>query len=166
MVVIGFFLAVGFVLLALVQDKLFTPEEQKEIDKFCAKYDIKPVQRGGGGRVGRAMAAAANKQNEAIKTRLVNWVDSNGATMLHHASDEWGVAVVKYLISEGASVDAKDNDGDTPLHLAAINDNIEVVKLLVSKKANVNAKNNDGETPLDYAKITNNTAIVDYLSSL
>jgi len=63
----------------------------------------------------------------------VKAVDDDGMTLLHIATysdelhiapyseenyDEFGVGVIKYLISEGADVNAKDDNGDTPLDLA------------------------------------------------
>jgi hypothetical protein len=42
--------------------------------------------------------------------------------------------IVKYLLEEGADINAKSNDGKTMLHFAAANFSIDVVKLLVEEK--------------------------------
>ena len=79
------------------------------------------------------------------------------------------VEVLKYLVEQGADVNAKNNNDMTPLHYAAMPDNssiekllpfatvspnpsIEKIKYLIEKGANVNAKNDSGMTPLDYVR--------------
>ena len=59
--------------------------------------------------------------------------------------------MVKYLIFEGADVNAKDKDNMTPIHYAARSENVEVVKYLISKGLDVNAKNDYDSTPLHLA---------------
>ena len=59
--------------------------------------------------------------------------------------------MVKYLVSQGAYVNAKDGRGNTPLHVVARSGSqrdFAITKFLVSKGADVNAKNNMGDTPL------------------
>ena len=93
----------------------FTDEEQMEIDRFCAIY---------GGDVKRRY---------------------DGKTLLHiaAAADAETLGVVKYLISQGADVNAKENDGWTPLHYAAQSyypNSERIVRHLVDMGANVKAK--------------------------
>ena len=75
---------------------------------------------------------------------------------------EDSVAIVKYLVFQGADVKAKDQDDRIPLHDAARYENIEVTKFLVSQGADVNAKNSLGRTPL--YEVTN-VGIAEFLVS-
>ena len=61
--------------------------------------------------------------------------------------------IIKYLIENGANVNAKDADGNTPLLLVCnpsmgFSVDFDLVKYLVENGADVNARNNEGDTPL------------------
>ncbi|MCL2745246.1 MAG: ankyrin repeat domain-containing protein [Planctomycetaceae bacterium] len=56
-------------------------------------------------------------------------------------------AVIEYLVSKGADVNAKDKDGKTPLLAAIARNNSEVAKFLVSKGANANPASRFGISP-------------------
>jgi len=78
----------------------------------------------------------------------------------------WGDAVVKYLVSRGADINATDKSGTTPLYLAALNKNAEVVKFLVSKKELIiNTKHDNGYSPLHRAVFEGNVEIIETLIS-
>ena len=57
----------------------------------------------------------------------------------------------RWLIANGADVNAKNEIGGTPLHTAAHYNAAEVAKLLIANGAEVNAKQKEGWTPLDIA---------------
>ena len=95
--------------------------------------------------------------------------DHNELTPLHFAAwQNTDVEVVKYLVSQGADVNAKNGHGWTPLHEAAArNSNLEVLRYLVSVRGvDINAKSEliftggemvraepgKGETPFDVAE--------------
>jgi ankyrin repeat protein len=82
--------------------------------------------------IGCASSAAAgdleNKLIQAVKTRNAD--------------------VVRALLDQGASVNAKDKNGTTALDSAAIKGKVDVVRLLLDRGADVSAKNNFGWTPL------------------
>ena len=56
--------------------------------------------------------------------------------------------VARFLITNGATINAKDKDENTPLHFAAGNGNIGIVKLLIKNGAIIDAQNKYGTTPL------------------
>jgi len=75
-----------------------------------------------------------------------------GNRVIHVAAESNDVAVLEYLIDQGADVNARNNTSNTPLHLAArSNPNVEVLRHLITRGANVNARNEGGRTPWDLA---------------
>ena len=72
--------------------------------------------------------------------------DNEGRTALHIAST---VDVAKFLVENGADIEAVNNNGETPLIYQSFCGNDEVVNYLLSVGANKNAKNNQGKTARD-----------------
>lgn len=68
-----------------------------------------------------------------------------------------------FLISKGATPDAKSDFGYTPLYIASEKNHLEMVKLLIRNNAGVNQKTKNGWTPLHIAAKENNRDIVDVL---
>jgi len=128
---------------SLVEPVTFTAAEQAEIDEFCAKHgsDIKKVD------------------------------EKHGTTLLYKAATEASLAVVKFLIAQGADVNAPDKYNSTPLHGAAGRyrgssiENLNIIKFLVFEGANANAKTLSGVNPLWGAVWAGNTEIVKFLVS-
>ena len=60
--------------------------------------------------------------------------------------------IVKYLVEQGANINARSSYNTTALMEAAYKGNFEIVKFLVQNGADVNIKNNDNKTALDAAK--------------
>lgn len=57
----------------------------------------------------------------------------------------------KYLLENGANIDAVDKNGKTALHLSAINGKVEILKLLLEYGANIDACDNLYITALHYS---------------
>jgi len=112
----------------------FTATERKEIDEFIGFYG-NDVRKKRGRQEHTLLHIAMNDLEEAI---------TDGRPPRH-----WGLAVVRYLVSKGADVNAKTSYGYTPLHFAG--HDIEIVKFLVSKGANIRAKSDGGSTVLHHA---------------
>jgi len=120
----------------------FTPTEQKEIDDFVAIYGNDVRKRMGRGD----------------KTLLhIALDDRQVAIDAGRKPRAWSPAVIRYLVSKGADVNAKTSYGYTPLHFIGGNPLqdewriIENAKFLVSKGANIHAKSDGGGTPLHHA---------------
>ena len=76
-------------------------------------------------------------------------------TPLMWASRLGHLDVVKYLVEEGADIDAAfsgDNLGQSSLHIASHNGRIDVVKHLVANGARLDLKDPRGQTALDAAR--------------
>ena len=91
----------------------------------------------------------------------VNAVGANQSPLLL-ASGEGKLRAVRYLLDEGADVNAREKLGGTPLMEAAYAGYLEVIKELLFRGAEINAIGNDG-TALDIAINRNNAAAVDLL---
>ncbi len=89
----------------------------------------------------------------------VHSTSSLGDTALHKAALSGQVPTVRFLIKNGANVNAKNFRQQTPLHEAAKNhvsspeskNMIEVIQLLINNGAKVNARDHLQATPLDEA---------------
>ena len=113
--------------------------------------------------------AIQNGDLNAVKSIISsdrNKINSRGVygnSPLHDAAERGELDIVKYLVSQGANVNAKNNCGEIPLHSAAESNYIEMAKYLVSKGAYINTRNKYGTTPLHGA--AGHLDIVKYLVS-
>ena len=73
----------------------------------------------------------------------------NGRTALQECVLRDDLEMIRYLLDNGASLEATDTYGWTTLHYAAFFGSLDVVRFLVLNCANLTALNNNGETPLD-----------------
>jgi len=87
---------------------------------------------------------------------------SNGYMPLSIAAGEGRSDVVRYLLAEGAEVNAREKLGETALTEAAYYGHAALVRELLSHGADINAIGNDG-TALDIALNRNSTAVADLL---
>jgi len=81
---------------------------------------------------------------------------------LYLAAGEGRLEVVRYLLDQGADVNAREQFGDTALTEAVFYGQLAAVKELLLRGADVNAIG-DGGTALDIAINRNHTAIADLL---
>lgn len=65
-----------------------------------------------------------------------------GRTALHVACEGGHSATAAFLMSKGASKEARDNSGRTPLHLAAVHRHTELVRVLLDAGCHVDAGDN------------------------
>lgn len=72
-----------------------------------------------------------------------------GTTLLHLASLNSNLPLIKLLIQEGGDVNAQEEDGETPLHWAMERGgNYEVARLLIENGADIANNGVDGNTPM------------------
>jgi ankyrin repeat protein len=102
----------------------------------------------------------------ATTPALLNVHGYLGRTPLHWAAIKGQDAVVDYLLTSGADVNAKDASGGTPLHAAALNGKLKAVERLVAGKVTIAAADSDSRTALFSAAAGGNTEMAAYLLSL
>ena len=73
--------------------------------------------------------------------------------------------MVKYLLEQGARVDARNPHGWTPLTFASNFGHLEVVKYLWFRGADVNIKDTDGMTPVYFAGRNGHIKVVRFLAT-
>ena len=87
---------------------------------------------------------------------------------LHETRNSGRLAVVQYLVGQGADAGATDNGGATALHWAAQYGHLAVVQYLVGQGVDVGATDNGGATALHWAAsvlygVWDHLAVVQYL---
>ncbi|OQR94596.1 ankyrin 2,3/unc44 [Thraustotheca clavata] len=107
------------------------------------------------------------------KTQLLEQLLENGAdpntsdeartSLLHVASRNDCVEMIKLLIKYKARIDAQDMNQRTPLYLACDNCHINAAQELVNLGANVNRPDQRGNSPLHAAIINNHTELAKLL---
>jgi ankyrin repeat protein len=95
--------------------------------------------------LGQYIKKVNSKENDTV-----NAVGPYGRTALHTAALFGNQAAVKWLLEQGANVNAAEQGAAqrTPLHNAAFKGHVEVVRTLLEHKANPFALNANQETPL------------------
>lgn len=94
--------------------------------------------------------AIKNNQLDVIKNKInkglsVNFQDKAGNTLLHYACLDNKIDIAKFLVENGANIEAKENDGFRPIH---VNHSPEFVYFFLSKGVNINSQTNEGDTIL------------------
>lgn len=82
---------------------------------------------------------------------------------LFQAIDKGNLELVKELLAEGVSINAKDSLGNSPLIKAVDDEEMVMAKFLIHKGANVNLRNTTGETALYRAVYRGNLELVKLL---
>lgn len=89
----------------------------------------------------------------ASDVTLIHARDTDGSTPLHCATWKGLQAMVAFLLSEGADVNAHNKNehyGTTSLHAAAHANQAAIAKMLIEHGADVNAQDMNGKTPMHH----------------
>jgi len=126
---------------------------------------------GGCNQSNTAMSTAEQAELEEIYRRFgsndISARESFGqSTLLHYAATQSSPAVVRYLVSKGASLHAKNFASQTPLHSAvASNENLEVTKFLLSRQEGGMDYTNNPFTLLHLAASNKNVEVIKFIAS-
>ncbi|XP_024869085.1 uncharacterized protein LOC112452879, partial [Temnothorax curvispinosus] len=91
-----------------------------------------------------------------------NEVDAYNWTLLHYAASKGQLEVAKYLIAQGADVNAKTVNGLTPMHIAAKHGYKDFIQILLKNGAVYNAVDHTCKKPL---KMSNDENVINLLES-
>ena len=113
------------------------------------------------------MQTAKSKAYDRIKQIMTRGGDidvmDNEGTPLHWAALYGFEVEAKWLIEQGANVNAKRSDGSTPLFLAASFGHEAVARVLIANDADVNTRNPYGYTPLFAAALDGHESVAELL---
>ena len=122
-----------------------------------------------GGYYETPLFAAFSLENVEIASSLLqhgadaNILTSEGASVLHYASQNGDEEFVWLLLNHNADVNLPNAEGQTPLGLSSAHGHLEICDLLVQAGANVNARDDNGRTALWNASHSGHLNIVQYL---
>jgi ankyrin repeat protein len=91
--------------------------------------------------------------NLTLPPTLLEKADAQGHTPLHRAILAGSLDIVKWLLTQKASLVHQNHAGQTALHLAAIKDHVEILQLLLAQGAVLNAQDQEGHTALHLAAV-------------
>ncbi|KAK2714306.1 hypothetical protein QYM36_008760 [Artemia franciscana] len=131
-----------------------------------AKINIKDIER----RTPLELAVA-NGHLEVVKILLqnekidINAKGTDDLTVLHIASQENRLEIVRYLVSEGSNINAKNKSGSKSIHIAAREGHKDTVQFFLRKGININDAGKANQTLLHYAAFTGHLEVIKYLIS-
>lgn len=131
-------------------------------DEDCNSWGIvKAVQYGVFSRVISLIEPPASSSSEAYD---VNRLDDEGVSLLHWAAINNRLAISRYLLSKGASVDRKGGHlSATPLHWAIRQSHLGMIHLLMQNGADPSVADKTGLRCLHVAVQTGNIPVIVYL---
>ncbi len=93
----------------------------------------------------------------------LNIADTNGWSALHYAASKGHAAIVRFLMTRGASVYLRTTSRQTPLILAAQGGHMDVVECLVEEGHAQLFSASDAGTALEVAEVNNHDKVAEYL---
>lgn len=142
------------------------PEHEKDpiIVKELSKLNLADVDYSDFDVVKAVQYGATDRLRELVKAGYdVNLPDGDTVTLLHWASINNRVEIVKYLLENNAKVDAIGGDlNATPLHWATRQGHLATVVLLINAGADPQIKDAEGCSGIHLAAQFGHTAVVAY----
>lgn len=110
------------------------------------------------------LAALNGRMSIAKKLRARGaQIETPGWTPLIYAATGGHDEMVRYLLAEGANINAVSPNGTTALMMAVREEKFSTAELLVARGANVNVSNEQGATALSWAERSGDTKLVERL---
>ena len=112
----------------------------------CTGYNCPPPQNTATERVLRKEGVWSGQLDVNARVEFIG--RPTNVSHLQVAAEENDMESARWLIANGANVNAKSGAGFTPLHMAALGNAAEVANLLIERGIDVNVKSKSGITPL------------------
>lgn len=112
---------------------------------------------------------AALRGNLELCKRLVArgaQVNHDGWSALHYAASGPNVAVIDFLLQQGANLEGRSPNGTTPLMMAAGYGSEQAVDRLLAARAEIRATNEQGLSAVDFARRSGREALTKKLAAL
>jgi ankyrin repeat protein len=110
------------------------------------------------------LAALNGRMSIAKKLRARGaQIETPGWTPLIYAATGGHDEMVRYLLAEGANINAVSPNGTTALMMAVREEKFSTAELLIARGANVNVSNEQGATALSWAERSGDTKLVERL---
>ncbi|XSG74895.1 ankyrin repeat domain-containing protein [Herpetosiphon llansteffanensis] len=123
--------------------RLAVEREHTAVVEFLLAHGVKPDLWLAAGMGDLAQVKALLEADRCALHQRDQW----GYTALHWASKSGQLAVLEYLIEQGAGLEPRGSDGGTPLTLALWHEQVEAARLLVASGADIDALDNWGGSP-------------------
>lgn len=92
------------------------------------------------------------------------WIDTrNNSFALCDAALNGRIEIMRFLLENGAEIDARDIDGNTVLHSVAVTGRVGVIRFLVESGAPINIQNKSGDTALRFAAVNGHVEAARFL---
>ncbi|MDA3885346.1 MAG: ankyrin repeat domain-containing protein [Candidatus Delongbacteria bacterium] len=110
-------------------------------------------------------------QDDLLKVKILLKTDKNlleknideYLTPLNYSASNSKTEIAKFLIDNGANINATDKEGSIPIHNSAAKGNYELTKYLIEKGTDINYKDLNGVTPLYFAFVSGNFQLIKYM---
>ena len=93
-------------------------------------------------------------RGQLIKLDGLNYINSEGRSLIFYAVLENNLEIVSLLLSKGVDINIKDKNGWTPLHYAVSEHLVDITKMLIEFGSDVNAKDSYGNAIISRAVFT------------
>ena len=159
----------------LHEEKPTHTSERSEREKFIyAKYQERryvEIEDTETESLGKAFLEACENNDPLMVVKMlahgadVNWkdTDNNGKTPLHSAVESNNIAMVEFLLQNGANVMVCDRDGKAPMHITAEKGHTYICILLLKRGASSFMKDEDGNDALSLSLKNGHADIVTVL---
>ncbi|KAK4209963.1 ankyrin repeat-containing domain protein [Rhypophila decipiens] len=139
-----------------------------ESDADSLSQGLLEAARNGHLRIVRLILARTLDHTVDNKVAVLDYMDEDGMTALHHASISGHKAVMEYLMSKGVNLNAVDNLGRSALMRACEAGHLELVKILLMAhrsdiKSEINKRDRSGRTAFDLAAENGDAKVLEYL---
>ncbi|KAM7198944.1 Ankyrin repeat-containing domain protein, partial [Rhypophila sp. PSN 637] len=142
---------------------------------FAAESDADSLSQGfleavrnGHLRIMKLILTRALNHTHDNKVAVLDYMDEDGMTALHHASISGHKDVMEYMMSKGANLNAVDKLGRSALMRACEAGHVELVKILLMAhrsdiRSEINKRDRSGRTAFDLAAENGDAKILEYL---